>query len=81
MTVKSNFSDRIRFSWAFHDGAADGARPLYKHYDRVYLAGYKLGQDARNAGEYDSQTTTSDAAWKQHNSPESKQKRRMSRYH
>lgn len=62
----SQFPDRVRFNWGYHDGAVVGAPRLDSHYDRFYLAGYRLGQRDRNAGGYDSQTATSDAAWGYH---------------
>lgn len=44
----TQFDDRIRFNWGFHDGANDAEdrkmpRDVSAHFDQVYAAGYLAG--------------------------------------
>lgn len=65
-------ADRIRFNWGYHDGARELTQPnpvreqrrgrdwQAKHHDPIYVAGWNLGRDAAEAGEY---TGNFQAAW------------------
>ncbi len=63
------FSDRIRFNWGYHDGAADekdGIRPPWtlvqtreqkRAQDAAYMDGYEAGEAAQVAGIYAGDST------------------------
>jgi ribosome modulation factor len=60
---RAKFPPRIRFNWGYHDGAnaAKQKRPYkYKHFDKVWLAGWQAGYEDERAGNY---RESSDAAW------------------
>jgi len=60
---RSEFEDRIRFNWGFHDGrhaVESGRRAMWEgkpHFDAVYEAGYRAGQA-------DPLNESSEPAWK-----------------
>ena len=70
----TEFSDRIRFNWGYHDGADDvknSRRPLWETritreqkrlQDPAWMDGYEMGEAAQIAGTYNG---NSDEAWEE----------------
>ena len=61
----TDFPDRVRFNWGFHDGTFDAerakVRDVSEHFDEAYAAGYVRGVlDWKNTGK---RAELSDAAW------------------
>jgi len=61
--------NRIRFNWGYHDGALDirtgfvRRDDLDKHYDTVYVVGYRAGaEDMRNATYFEDSTKAWEAS-------------------
>lgn len=61
--------NRVRFNWGYHDGAHDirtgftRSDDLDKHYDQVYVRGYRAGQaDMRNAVYFEDSTVAWEAS-------------------
>lgn len=71
-STATEYPDRIRFNWGFHDGAS-AAKTNRKnewekgeHFDEVYEAGFWSGYEEFKKGEYND-NTLSDEAWAKYN--------------
>ena len=69
MKTATKFSDRIRFNWGYWDGVDDyqknrNPRDMTTHFDQIYAAGYKMGNDLAITNE---EGTSSESAWHAYN--------------